>query len=299
MSLATKPPVPQPNASQPLWKSPASKAKWAWLVASIALYTIIFLWFLPLDRANPAVAPRANGSLFFFGLVAFVMILAVASFSLRSRFVRSLPGKAQDWLWMHTWLAIAAVFVSMIHSNYAHITSNQLSFSDVINCASDSYCGGVSLYALIILVISGVAGRLLDVWQSRVVAQDASANGVGIVRALKERILEMELVVERLCAGKSDVFKQYCLQAIDSGSVLPTAFPALLPAEQPDFQRAYETLTGRSRLVQSLLRQTRARQIMSIWRYAHIVLACLALLIILYHVTMEVLSHGLHLIPVQ
>ncbi len=124
-------------------------------------------------------------------------------------------------------------------------------------------------------------------------------NGVGIARALKERILEMELVVERSCAGKSDAFKQYCLQAIDGGSVLPAAFPVLLPAEQPDFQRAYGTLTERSRLVQSLQRQIRARQIMRIWRYVHIVLACLALLIILYHATMEALSHGLHIIPVQ
>ena len=299
MSLATKPPVPQPESSQPLWKSPASKAKWIWLLASIVLYTMIFLWFLPLDRANPSVAPRDNGSLFFFGVVAFVMIAAAASFSLRSRFVRSLPGKAQDWLWMHTWLALAAVFVAMIHSNYAHITSNQLSITDAINCAGDSYCGGVSLYALILLVLSGIAGRLLDAWQSRAIAQDASANGVGIARALKERIVEMELVVERLCAGKSESFKQYCLQAIDGGSLLPAAFPALAPAEQPDFQRAYGTLSERARLVQSLQRQLRASQIMRVWRSVHIVLACLTLLIILFHVTMEVLSHGLHIIPVQ
>src|SRR5712692_8481051 len=141
MSLATKPPVPQPNASLPLWKSPASKVKWAWLIVSIVLYTSIFLWFFPLNRTNPSVAPRTNGSLFFFGVVAFAMILAVASFSLRSRFVRALPGKAQDWLWMHTWLAIAAVFVAMIHSNYAHITSNQLSISDAINRSEERRVG--------------------------------------------------------------------------------------------------------------------------------------------------------------
>lgn len=299
MSLATKPPLSQPGASRPLWKSPASKAKWAWLLASIVLYTVILLWFLPLDRANPSVAPRANGSLFFFGVVAFVMIVAAASFSLRSRFVRSLPGKAQDWLWMHTWLALAAVFVAMIHSNYAHITSNLLSITNAINCAGDSYCGGAALYALILLVLSGIAGRLLDMWQSRMIARDASANGVGIVRALKERIAELELVVERLCAGKSEPFKQYCLQAIDGDSVLPAAFPALAPAEQPDFQRACGTLSERSRLAQSLQRQLRARQIIRAWRSAHIVLACLALLVILFHVTMEALSYGLHLIPVQ
>lgn len=299
MSLATKPSLPRPGASQPLWKSPTSKAMWIWLIASIALYTLILLWFLPLDRADPTVAPRSNAALFFFGLVAFFMILAVASFSLRSRFVRSLPGKAQDWLWMHTWLAIAAVFVSMLHSNFAHITSNQLSLTDAINCSGDSYCGGVALYALIALVLSGIIGRLLDMWQARAIAQDASVNGVGIVRALKERIQEMELVVERLCAGKSETFKQYCLSAIEGGSTLPAAVPPVMPAEQVDFQRALETLSERSQLAQSLQRQERSRQIMRVWRYVHTVLACLALLIIFYHITMEVLSHGLHLIPTQ
>jgi hypothetical protein len=132
-------------------------------------------------------------------------------------------------------------------------------------------------------------------WQTHIIASEASTNGIGIVRALEERILELEYVVERLCAGKSEPFKQYCMQAIEGNTL--AASPSLAPNEQPDFQRAYETLTTRSHLVTSLQRQQRARQIIHTWRLVHMALASLALLVILYHGVMELLTSVFHVIP--
>ena len=146
------------------------------------------------------------------------------------------------------------------------------------------------------LVLSGIFGRLLDFWQARVIARDASTNGVGIARALEEQILELEYTVERLSAGKSEQFKAFCLQALEAPGGLPSKMPTLEPGEQADFQRAYETLTTRANLEQSLQKQKRARSIISSWRSVHIVLACLALLIILFHGTMELLTNVLHII---
>ena len=315
MSLAAKPPASEQRTTRQLWKAPITKARWLWLICSIVLYVIIFALFFPFNEANPRVAPGDNSMLFFFGIVALVIFLGAASFSLRSRFIRSLPGKAQDWLWMHTWISIATVFIVMLHSNYAHILSNQ--YFDPLHCVGDAYCGGTSLYILIFLVISGLIGRLLDLWQARVIARDASMNGAGIARALKEEILKREYVVERLSAGKSEPFKQYCIEAVNGESIGETSLldgllstvrqpkllappaPVLSADEQPDFQQAREVLTERSRLVQSLRKQERARLIMRTWRYIHIALACLALFFILLHSTMELLSHGLHIIPIQ
>ena len=79
---------------------------------------------------------------------------------------------------------------------------------------------------------------------------------------------------------------------------LDASTPTLDPHEQADFERAYETLTARTHLAQSLERQKRARLIIRTWRSIHIVLACLALLIILYHGTMELLTQVLHVLPV-
>jgi hypothetical protein len=152
---------------------------------------------------------------------------------------------------------------------------------------------------MILLVMSGIVGRLLDVWESRTIARDASTNGVGIVQSLKKRILELEYVVERLSAGKSEMFKQYCMQAIDSVEAMLASPPPIASTEQRDFQQAYQTLRDRSRYVQSLHRQERARSIMRIWRYIHIGLGCFVLVVVLYHVSAELLSQVLHVLPIQ
>ena len=191
---------------------------------------------------------------------------------------------------MHTWIGIITILIVLLHENFTGVTHD---FCQNFTCFTDAYWGLGALFALLFLVVSGVAGRLLDMWQTRIIASDASTNGVGIPRALEERILELEYVVERLCAGKSEPFKQYCMQAVEGN---PPAVPALAPNEQADFQRAYETLHTRQGLVQSLHRQQRARQIMRTWRGVHMVLAGLALLVILYHGVLELLTNVFHVL---
>src|SRR5579875_2160712 len=208
--------------------------------------------------------------------------------SIQGRFMRGLPGKAQNWLWMHTWLGIVAILIALLHSNYIHILNN---FCQNLGCFSEEGFGFSALVSLFALVISGVIGRLLDMWQARAIAQDASRNGTGIMQALEERILELEYTVERLCAGKSEPFKNYCVQALDHPHVLSGSMPRLYPQEQADFRRAHDTLSQRAQLVHSLRRQQRARFIIRTWRKLHICIATIALLIITAHSLIELLTY--------
>lgn len=300
MSLATGrdklSPYPSQKASSGrIWRTPTSSAWWFWLVLSLLLYAVIFVFYLIAIKTQPFPGPF-NDPLRSFGILAFALVLGAASYSLRRRFVRGLPGKAQAWLWMHTWLGITAILIALLHENFSHITHD---YCQNMTCFTNAYWGTSALFALIFLVISGIIGRLLDTWQARIIARDASTNEVGIARAIEERMLELEYTIERLSAGKSEPFQQYCLQAIDVrfiASIRPT--PRLDPREQADFERACETLTTYTHLAQSLERQRRARLIIRTWRSIHIVLACLALLIILYHGTMELLTQVLHVLPV-
>lgn len=296
MALVTKPSTKHPLGPPRHWKAPLTRAWWLWLLGSLAIYGIVLLLYFGLHK-NSFDIGASDPLLFTFGIVAFLLVLGAASFSLRRRFVRGLPGKAQVWLWMHTWIGFIALMVAFVHENYDHILHDQA--FNVVKCAADSHFGRVTLYGLILLVMSGGVGRLLDTWKARTIARDASTNGVGIVQALNEHILELEYGIERLSAGKSEQFKQYCMQAIESTSAIPGPIPALAPHEQSDFQHAYQTLTYRSNLVRSLHTQQSARLFMRIWRYIHITLACLVLLILLYHVGMETLSYGLHIISTQ
>jgi len=282
------------------------------------LYGVVFAWYYGATRPpNTQIGPAdpEGKTLLYIGVIAFLMILGAAAFSLRSRFMRSLPGKAQSWLWMHTWLGVAALLVVFLHENFDHFL-RAFPFPLAL-CWSDSYLGVASFYALMLLVATGITGRLLDKWQAHTIARDAGTNGVGIARALKERILEIEYVIERLSAGKSEPFQQYCMLAIESGSdvdaspvdmfvqamrfnepPLPPA-PALPSQEHADFLRAHQALLDHLRLTQSLRKQQRARLVMRVWRYVHNAIAAFALAIILYHVGMETLSHVLTVLPPQ
>ena len=288
MSVATKQPIQQ---SRRIWKVPLSQAWWLWLLPCILLYGGIYAWYLYAIKTQPFPGPF-NDPLRLFGIIAFVLVLSTAAYSLRRRFARSLPGKAQDWLWMHMWVGITALLIALLHENYTSILHD---YCRNLSCFTQADAGISALLALVVLVLSGVVGRLLDVWQTHIIAQDAGANGVGIVSAIEERLLELEYTVERLCAGRSEPFKQYCMYALENGGVLAPALPALAPAEQGDFQRAHQALTTYASLEQSLQKQNRARTIIRTWRSIHIVIASLALLIILYHGILELLTTVFHL----
>jgi hypothetical protein len=299
MAIATKSPTTSQRPMRRVWKAPFSRGFWLWLAVSLVLYAAIYAWYLVAVKTQSFVGPFRD-PLRLFGIIAFVMVLGVASYSLRRRFVRGLPGMARDWLWMHTFLGVAAILIAFLHENYAHILHD---YCNNLSCFSQSYFGTSALFALILLVLSGITGRVLDLWQARIIARDASTNGVGIVQALEERILELEYTVERLSAGKSEPFKDYCLQALDSvaylsprqGSNLSASvgdrfIASLPPQEQSDFRRAQQTLIDRAQLVASLQRQQRARLIFRTWRYVHMALAVVALVVILYHAVLEVLT---------
>ena len=296
MSVTTQPTSQSPSTQQQprrLWKVPTSKAWWLSLVVCILIYALAFAWYWH-TKGFLSKTP-GYGSLAILGILTFGIVGLSASYTLRRRFVRILPGKVQDWLWMHNWLGILAVLTAMLHSNFDHILHN-LRFAPQYFFFTNNG-GAAALYALICLVASGIINRLLYIWQSRIISTDAGSNGVGIAQSLEERILELEYAIERLYAGKSTPFKHYCMVALhDRGASLPV--PALSPQEQADFQRVQGMLAARTQMLQSLHRQKRARLIITRWRIIHITIACLAVTVICLHVSVALvggLLYRLHL----
>jgi hypothetical protein len=193
---------------------------------------------------------------------------------------------------MHTWLGLAALLIALFHENFTHVLHD---YCTNASCLNQAYGGSSALLALGILVLTGVIGRLLDMWLARTIARDASSNGTGIVLALEERLLELEYTLERLSAGKSEIFKQACMLALEQAS-LASAPPNLPATERGDWQRAEEALRVSSSLSMSLSQQKRARALIRAWRRVHIILAVLALLVITFHASMELLTNVFHLL---
>lgn len=293
MSLTTKQPqLPPARGPRRLWKVPGSPARWFWLAGSIFLYAALLFWYISALRTQKYPGPL-NDPLRLFGIIAYGLVLVTATYSLRRRFMRSLPGKVQNWLWMHTWLGIITILIAVLHDNYVRITHD---YCLQLACLTDTYWATGALYALIFLVVSGAFGRLLDTWQTKVIAREASSNGVGIERSLEEKLRDLAYTVERYSAGKSDEFKLACADALQSRGRIIYRPDELAVHERMEWQRVQPVLLDHIRLQHSLLRQQRARRIIQTWRSIHIVLACLALVVISYHGIMELLTNVFHIL---
>jgi hypothetical protein len=285
MAISSK--APAKKAATRIWHTPTSKAALYWLLFAAA-YTALFyiLYLLLLHEKGRFFQGPFFDVIFRCGVMSYIMILGVAAYSLRARFFHGLPWKAQSWVWAHMWVGIASVLLALLHGDFRYILHFDCAGTA---CVTDKYLALPSLYGLIFLVFSGGIGRLLDTWQTKVIAQDASTNGVGIAKAIPGRLSELEFVIERLNAGKSEAFKLYCERAITNVGLLPAGIPELPPQEQADFQTAHSALTEHARLLASLHVQTRARQIFKLWRRIHMVLVPLILLIISYHAVAELI----------
>jgi|SRR5579859_5309973 len=278
MSISTRVPrTPTPSSAQPqrafrrLWRAPRSNAWWLSLLAALLLCGAIVLYFVKMKGFDytPGTGPLPR-----FGIIALLLLPVPLAYTLRRRFFRALPGKAQDWLWVHTWIGVTILLTILLHANFYDVVRG---YCYSPQCLSSFYGGPIALDGLFLLVASGITGRLLDWKLAREIAQEAGGNGVGIVESLHERLHESELMVERLFAGKSEPFKRYCRQVLSQDTQMTLPYPPLLPHEQVDFQRARTVLAERARLLHSLLRQQRARLFMQRWRAVHRILACVAL----------------------
>src|SRR5579885_277549 len=273
----------RPKNIRRIWKTPGSKFNWFFLFGSLGILGGIVLIYRSALATQLYPGPY-NDPFRQFGIVAFILVLLVAAYTLRRRFLRSFPGKVQNWLWLHIWFGIISLFIACMHDNFQNITHD---FSFLSTRFTEAAFGTTALYALLLLVLTGVVGRLLDSWQARTIAIEADTNGAGIARSVEDRLRELSLALERLSAGKSSQFKHYIARTLRSDAPPPPSPSALSPSEVRDFEYACVMLGEHVRLARSLRRQRRAHLVIRAWCFIHIPLACAAVAIISYHSLFE------------
>jgi len=205
MALVRKSPLRERSVRR-IWKTPGSRTNWLFLALSMITLGWVYLFYRT-GIATQLYPGPYNAPFRQFGIVSFVLVLAVGAYTLRRRFVRGLPGRVQSWLWLHVWFGVISVLIALMHENFQNIT-HDIEWTTMR--FTEYYFGTSALFALLVLVLTGVIGRLLDAWQARVIAAEADTNGVGISRSVEDHLFELALTVERLSAGKSVQFKQYC-----------------------------------------------------------------------------------------
>lgn len=283
MAVTTRHPLPHKRARRRIWRTASSKFNWFFLVGSVLILGWVFLIYRSAVATQPYPGPY-NDPFRQFGIVAFVLVLLVAAYTLRRRFLRGLPGKVHTWLWLHIWFGVISLLIACMHDNFQNITHG---FSFLSTRFTEAAYGTTALYALLVLVLTGVIGRFLDLWQARTIATEADTNGAGIARSVEDRLRELTLTLERLSAGKSPQFRHAANQVAHGNGSLPLGSSALPPSEVGDFQRASVVLGEQAWLARSLRRQQRAHLVIRAWRFVHIPLACAAMAVISYHSLFE------------
>jgi hypothetical protein len=277
--VTTEKATPKQQSQRRNLKKPGTKAKWLWLACSLLLYGGVTAWNFYALKTQKFPGP-SNDPFRIFGIIAFVLVVFVMGYTLRRRFVRVLPGHVQDWLWLHTWFGIISILIAFQHSTYQGILN---SYGFRLSYFLEAGGGMSALYALLLLVMSGIIVRLIDTWQAHVIAVEARRNGVGI----EDRLQELQLLIERLSAGKSEGFKDYSEKALKTKKAWKGPLPECESGEQKDFARVCEALHTRVELLRSLRKLEGAQSVIQLWRYVHIPLAVLAFLIICIHSLIE------------
>ena len=159
MALATKPSSSQERV-QRIWKTPTARTVWLWLATTLFLCAILFGIYFYTLKTQQYPSPYTD-PLRLFGIVSFALVLIVASYTLRRRFMRQLGGSVQSWLWVHTWFGIAAILIALWHSNFLNIYPY---FYFSLSTLTEGLAGMSALYSLLLLVITGIIGRYQTMW---------------------------------------------------------------------------------------------------------------------------------------
>ncbi|HLX39809.1 MAG TPA: hypothetical protein VKR42_04715, partial [Ktedonobacteraceae bacterium] len=134
MAMAGKTPGQQP-AIRRIWKTHGSKFNWLYLATALSVTIWVYVVYRTALATQPYAGPYSD-PLRQFGIVSFVLVLITTAYTLRRRFVRSLPGKVQNWLWLHVWSGLASIMIAFMHENFLNITHdflfNQSRFTEAL-----------------------------------------------------------------------------------------------------------------------------------------------------------------------
>lgn len=163
------------------------KSQRAWALASLAILALCLVLYVPYALTAPA-GPRGGSALgLFFGVLGFAFMLFAAALGARKRVPTWRLGRAQAWMRGHLWLGLLSLPVILFHGGF--------------------HFGGaltrVLMWLLIITVVSGVYGAILQNYLPRTMTTDVPLetiyDEIGGVRSLLRQ--EADRTMEALCGS--------------------------------------------------------------------------------------------------
>lgn len=250
---------------------------WPWLILAGLIAGGVFAFGTTLLQSAQDAGGN-SGKAFFavaaVGTVAVVLMALTGFYSLRKRrrsLQEHLPGTMMAWLKAHVWLGLAATFAIGVHV-WLYPTRSGLS------------TGKVTLGILIVLVVSGIAWRIVYQTVPRGIP---SAVGNLSVKDTRSRLEQIQVEIEKALAGASDDLRRLDVMR-GSGRIktaeLERAAAALSLEEQATWEELKRLADRRDRYRGREPKQERYHRWLQGWKALHLPLAVILGAAIAIHV---------------
>ncbi len=267
MSKATKPKGPrarpgvQPERPRKLLERP-----WPWMIlAGLIGGAIVALALSMLKTAQDDGGDAGAAFLLLAGtgLIAVVLMLLTAFYSARKRrrvLQEHLPGTMMTWLKAHVWLGLVATFAIVVHWWLYPINSRITT-------------GKITLAILVVLVVSGIAWRIVYVTVPRGIPGKVGNLSLKDTRSRREQI---EVEIEKTLAGASDELRRLAdelLRGKTKVAELDGRAATLAVQEQASWQELRALAERLERYKGREPKQERYHRMLQGWKLLHLPLA--------------------------
>jgi multisubunit Na+/H+ antiporter MnhB subunit len=267
-------PGPKPRRQKKLFERP-----WAWIVIAGLIVGAVFALGTSLLQSAHEAGGDPDDAFFaiaIVGVIAVVLMLLVGFYSARKRrrgLQEHMPGTMMVWLKGHVWIGLAAFVAILVHAWLYPITSSITT-------------GKITLAILIVLVLSGIAWRI--VYQTVPRRVPGSVGNLS-VKDTRSRLEQIQVEIEKALAGASDELRALADQRLSGkGKVKPAELDRQAAALSLDEQATWEELQRlaerRDRYRGREPKQERYHRILQRWKVLHLPLAVILGAAIAIHV---------------
>ena len=263
---------PKPARQKKLFERP-----WPWIViAGLVVGAVFALGTSLLRGAHNAGGNSGDAfvAIATVGVIAVVLMALVAFYSARKRrrsLQEHMPGTMMAWLKGHVWIGLAALIAVLVHAWLYPITSNITT-------------GKITLAILIVLVLSGIAWRIM---YQTVPRRVPGSVGNLSVKDTRSRLEQVEVEIEKATAGAPDELRDLAdlrLAGSTPLSELDRRAASLSLEEQATWEEIKRLADRRDRYRGREPRQERYQRLLQRWKVIHLPLAVILGAAIAIHV---------------
>ena len=265
-------PGPKPVRPKKLFERP-----WPWIILAGLIAGAVFALGTSLLRSAQDAGGNSNDAFFaiaLVGVIAVVLMALVAFYSARKRrrgLQEHLPGTMMVWLKGHVWIGLAAFVAILVHAWLYPITS-------------DITTGKITLAILLVLVLSGIAWRI--VYQTVPKRVPGSVGNLS-VKDTRSRLEQIQVEIEKAMAGASEDLRRVAelrLAGKTKQDELDHQAATLSLQEQATWEELKRLAERRDRYRGREPKQERYHRILQRWKVLHLPLAVILGAAIAIHV---------------